>query len=109
MVMVLYHVCRNGWDGYDLRPLTHRRVWSDETAALIAAAWPDCDPAAYYHSDGCEIHCHSTLAEAREFAREYGGDILAVDAAGLSVSTGREYPHPVIRGDVSRERITVVN
>lgn len=96
--MILYHVCRCGWDGGDLLPLSNRMGWSDETAEHIAANWPDVDPWSYYCGDGQEIHCHATLDDAREFAAEYGGDVLAIDARELDVMTGREYPHPVIRG-----------
>lgn len=111
MSNTIYHVCRGEWDGNDLLPISDRMKWSDETAAYILANWPDLhcgydaeDAEAieaanrYYETEGREVHCHATLEQAREFAGEYGGVVLAIDATGLAVRQGKEYPHPVVRG-----------
>lgn len=107
--MVLYHVCRDGWDGGDLLALADRMEWGDEACEYIAANWPDCEGKEweYYNTDGTEIHFHATLEQAIEFADEFGGEILVIDASGLDVREGTEYPHPVIRGRVTADRIQV--
>lgn len=104
----IYHVIRGEWDGGPIEPLQARMQWSDETSEAIAAAWPDCDPAEYYFSEGAEIHCHETIEQASEFAAEYGGVIVAIDASGLDVRVGREYPHPVLRDRVTVDRVEVI-
>lgn len=107
----LYHVIRGEWDGRELRPLSHRMSW-DEAEQYIAANWPDCDAYEYYYGgEASAIHCVETLDEARDFADEYiDGDyqIVAIDADGLSVRPGREYPHPTILDQVDASRIEVV-
>ncbi len=110
----IYHVCP-AWDGGDLQSLARLREWSDETSEWIASRWPDCDPWAYYNQEGGEVHCHATLAEAREFLAEWceGGEILEIDTASLwadfDLRIGVEYPHPVVHSMVPAECVRRVS
>ncbi len=107
---VIYHVARKGWDGKALKSFALIHEWSEATAELITANWPDVEGERlveeYYASEALYIHCHATLDEAKRFASEFGGVILAIDAEGLRVGTGQEYPHPVVRDEISADRIT---
>lgn len=100
---MIYHVTQ-AWDGNDLQSIAARQVWSDVVADEIERRWPDCDPWTYYSTDGQYVHCHSTLAEAQEFADEYGGEILEIDTDSEwfdgRVEIGTEYPHPVVRRQI---------
>lgn len=98
MRTTIYHVCRGEWDGSDLLALARRMPqWGDEVCALIEASWPDCDAWTYYNTEAMFVHCHETIEQARDFAEEFGGQVLAIDAADLTVGVGDEYPHPVVR------------
>lgn len=108
----IYHVCRGDWDGRDLLPFASRYEWSDDACEMILAAWPDLITAdkawEYYCTDGRQVHCHATLEQARDFADEYGGAVLEIDATGLDIAEGREYPHPVVCGPIPACRIKVI-
>jgi len=106
----VYHVVRGEWDGRDLTPFVRRHNWSEETVELICKAWPDVDPWQYYCTEAHYLHLCDTVAEAKEFAEEFGGQILEIDADGLTLEQGREYPHPVSRDaiDASRVRLLAV-
>lgn len=105
---MIYHVTPN-WDGNDLVSLAERHEWADDVADMVAAKWSDCDPWTYYSTDGQYVHCHATLAEAEEFADEYGGEILEIntdsDWFDGRVEIGTEYPHPVVRRKISADCI----
>lgn len=105
MATTLYHVCRGEWDGSDLLSLSRMMQWGDEAAEYIAANWPDCDPWVYYCTEGRYIHCHETLDQAREFAAEFGGQVVEIDASELEVGIGAEYPHPVVECSIPAEYI----
>lgn len=117
----LYHVVTGGrWDEGDLLPLAERfargPITERKELIRLARRWPDlamgedlADPRSwsagtwdtlerYAQGDAREVHFHETLAQAEDFAREYGGEILEVDPSGLTVRKGREYPHPVVEG-----------
>ena len=127
----IYHVARK-WDGGDLTPLALQYP-EDLEAGLVEAIrhWPDCvsgcDPEdvvaaiqegdvdgyyapavasamAYYESECYAVHCHATLAAAKEYAAEYGGEIIEIDTDGLDVRDGAEYPHPVVPGAIPSDR-----
>jgi hypothetical protein len=105
---MIYHVTLN-WDGQDLQSLADRHEWSDDVADAIVSKWSDCDPGAYYQTDGQYVHCHATLAEAEAFAAEFceGGEILEIDTDSDwfdgRVEVGHEYPHPVVRRRIAAE------
>jgi hypothetical protein len=113
----IYHVT-TGWDGGDLRPLARRvddgDLDLDAALEMVAARWFDGDlrmAEEYLGRDGREVHCHATLAEALDYREEWceGGEVLAVDADGLDVAEGVEYPHPVVRDAIPADRITVID
>jgi hypothetical protein len=115
-MVTIYHVTR-GWDGGDLRSLARRvddgDLGLDEALEQVAARWCDgCLATAerYLDGDGHEVHCHATLAEAIAYRDEWcdGGEVLSIDAAGLVVAEGCEYPHPVVRDLIPADAITVV-
>ncbi len=104
----IYHVCRGEWDGRDLTCLARHMEWDDAAAEYISANWPDCNAWEYYSTEGRWVHCHATLDEAREFANEFGGQVLAIDTSELIVETGIEYPHPVVREIIPATAISVL-
>lgn len=100
-MVIIYHVTKD-WDGESLLALSIREDWSDELAEVITTRWPDCDPWAYYQTDGQYVHCHATITDAIEYRDEWceGGIILEIDATDLEIEEGSEYPHPVIKGEI---------
>lgn len=121
----MYHVVTGGqWDGGDVLPLSDRLDALEEGAAReseytrLGQRWPDLirgedptDPESwlpasrynleeYATRDGRQVHLHNSLEEAQGYAKEYGGEILRVDSAGLRVGVGSEYPHPVVDGPI---------
>ena len=106
----LYHVARRKWDGGDLQTLQslHNGEWSDKLEREILKRWPEVKDAwEYFSTEGGKIHFHDSLEKAKEFAAEFGGEILKVDARGLDVVIDKlEYPHPVVKGSVSADRVS---
>lgn len=109
----LYHVTAGLWDGSWLVPIAVQRERGSLTLAdmqALAGRYDMEDDAidAYIQSQGWVIHMHATLAEAQAFARDYAphGEILQINAEDLGayIDTS-EYPHPVIRGSISPDRI----
>lgn len=101
--MKLYHVCPT-WNGSDLESLY--RQHKDEAYEMYADKWPEAGELAQYHTH--YIHLHSTLDDAQEYADEYGGEILVIEALDdeLDVETDTlEYNHPVIRDVIPAEYI----
>jgi hypothetical protein len=134
----IYHVAPADWDGTDLLPQNERYDHETDAGLVayirdVAARWPDLvagyqvadqtDEAvldlyldghlpqieAYLADDGEQVHCHATLGEARAYAAEFGGQVLAIDAAGLDVEIGTEYDHPVVRGRIDAARISQIS
>ena len=102
--MTIYHVTRE-WDGKPLKSLASKRRWTKRVGEMITDKWPDIsDPWSYYHTEGQYVHCHATLQEAVDFRDEWcpGGVILEIEASGLKVGVGQEYPHPVVRGSIEK-------
>ena len=49
-------------------------------------------------TDGRQVHCLATWGEAVEYRHLHcpSGTVLGIDADGLMVGIGSEYPHPVV-------------
>lgn len=132
----VYHVTRTAYDGGDLLPLIDL-LDSGAVSMLdaIKAAWfrwdwptpfarDDMDSedwlaladsgewSQYLDCDGRQIHFHADLADAKEFAEEFGGPdstILAVLIDNIETYEGAEYPHPVTEARVPAEYITIID
>lgn len=113
--MTLYHVVGSQWaEGQPLKSLASMMPWGDDVAEMLISKWDihTTDMAYdYYCTDGREVHCLPTLAAAVDFRTEYapGCRILQIDASSLEVTTGREYPHPVVRDEIPAEFISIVD
>lgn len=116
MTTTIYHVTR-AWDGCDLRSLAQQvddgDLGLDAALDLIASWWTDGDLRAadrYLDGDGREVHCHDSLDAAAEYLAEWcdGGVIMEIDADGLDVVIGAEYPHPVVRDRIPAGRVRVL-
>lgn len=92
--MKLYHVTTGQWNGDDL--LSLYRQFGDEAYEEYAKKWPEAGELVQYHVH--YIHLHGNLEEAIQFAREFGGEILEIDATELDIEIDNlEYPHPMVR------------
>lgn len=103
--MTLYHVARS-WDGGDLRSLAAQiddgDLDLDAALEMVTEKWCDGDPRKaeeYLDQEGHHVHLHATLAEAIDYRDEWceSGVILEIDAEGLEIEEGIEYPHPTVR------------
>lgn len=114
--MPIYHVTLD-YDGDDLRSIARIMddgdISLDEGLRMVADKWFDGDlhdATRYLNTDGHEVHCHATLAEAIRHRDDWNRDamILEIDATGLDVYSGTEYPHPVVRDVIPADRVTVM-
>ena len=97
----MYHVVKH-WDGGDLLSL-YQQI-GDAAYEGYAEKWPEAGELGQYHIH--YIHLHATLEQAREFAEEFGGEILEISADDLDIEMDRlEYPHPMVRDCIPAEYI----
>lgn len=122
----IYHVSRTLRAGQPILPLAVIAETNPKMAARKALRWLAANYGGlrsllslgavrvedmverFIAGDGQQVHFHATREEAEAFAAEFGGTIYAVDASGLDVQVGAEYPHPVIAQVVPAERVTRV-
>ena len=99
----MYHVCPR-WDGDDLLSLYEQE--GEEAYIIFHRKYELDNGLGFDHVH--YIHGHYTLAEAREYQRVFGGQILEIDTRDLAVKHDCvEYPHPMVRGRIPKEYIKV--
>ena len=97
----MYHVCPE-WDGSDLLSLFEQ---IGEEAYVVFAKKHEINNKLGI-GNAHFVHCHYTVEEAREYQRNFGGQILEIDATALEVKHDCiEYPHPMVRGRIPKQYV----
>ena len=97
----MYHVCRS-WDGDDLLSLYEQM--GEEAYGVFAERHEIDNGLGFDHAHF--VHGHYTLAEAKEYQRIFGGQILVIDTQDLAVKHDCvEYPHPMVRGRIPKQYV----
>lgn len=98
---MLYHVAKD-YDGGDLQSLYEQH--GNDAYDMYIDKWPEAGELVFYHVH--YIHLHNSLDDAQEFVDEFGGEILVIDDADLTVERDNlEYDHPIVRDTIPAEYI----
>ena len=104
--MKYYHVAKN-WNGEQLESLSSYLGSETEAIEQFIERWVDADAGfAAYHVN--LIHLHASLADAIEYQKRHGGEILEIDEQGDDLEIridDLEYPHPVTTYPVDKQYI----
>ena len=100
----MYHVCPE-WDGGDLLSLYEQL--GNEAYDIFYQKYELDNGLGFDHVH--YIHCHYTVEEVKEYQRNWGGQILEIDAKHLAVKHDcLEYPHPKVRGRIPKQYVRVL-
>ncbi len=103
-----YHVAAN-YDGGTLETLADRLQSEEDACEAYTTKWPAAGALAPHHIH--QIHLYATLGEARDHARDYGGDILRIDDPNgeLDIEIDElEFAHPVCNHSIDTEYVSLV-